>query len=80
MAKGFRVLLVYTDSMELVCMSSGRSAVPISVWWGIQELRQVMTLFGSIQILKVPRRLVHPAHALAVRARRRELLCYSFDR
>lgn len=74
LALGYRDLVIYTNSTELARISMGQLSVPISV----VALRGACPGLRLARCFKVSRSLVACAHSLAVRARRRELLCHSF--
>lgn len=78
LAAGFRVLLVYTDSADLVRILKRQFKTPVSVWWVAGEIGRLMNQFQSIGFFKVDQAMVSSAHTLAGRARRRELFCHSF--
>ncbi|XP_021764589.1 uncharacterized protein LOC110729176 [Chenopodium quinoa] len=76
--RGFDKLVLYTDCSNLVTYLRAKDNWDISCIWLLQEIRNLLGGFNSCAIRKVPRRWVAPAHWLALQARQRRLLLWSF--
>ncbi|XP_021734037.1 uncharacterized protein LOC110700742 [Chenopodium quinoa] len=76
--RGFLSLLIYKDCAPLVSLFRLSGTFDISCLWLLREIQELLPQFSVCHLCKVPRNWVAPAHWLAVGARDRRFLCWSF--